>query len=209
LNSVSGVVLASSASVADCVGAILLSLSIAGCHSFSTDSDSVHAATEAVKSAGQNGAVVHNLPPETAQEAAEREAHPMPFLPERMSIRAPQGDVPMGNPVQLVLTMAPGKIADLEVLQSNEKGTLRQSHFPANIVKQDGANLTIEVIPVQLGPVNVEVGAIYADNAVVRQTASINVVPSAKGLTKFSLNQGFTAIELRLDGIPRHALEYL
>ena len=56
----------------------------------------------------------------------------------------------------------------------------------------------------QLGSVNLYIGAVYADNASAQQTIKLNVVPSSKGLKKFSLNgwsdaKGWGAIVLVLE----------
>lgn len=46
---------------------------------------------------------------------------------------------------------------------------------------------------------DVEIGAVYSDNAFVRQTIHLNAVPSAKGLKKFSLDQGTHFMALVLE----------
>jgi hypothetical protein len=118
--------------------------------------------------------------------------HPFTLAPERMSVQVPEGDVPIGNPIDLKLTFAPGKLvtSTLSAAQSSKSGSLSQGSGPAKIVQEEESAMTIEITPVQTGPVDVEISAVYSDNAFVRQTVHLNVVPSAKGLKKFSLDQG-------------------
>jgi len=70
----------------------------------------------------------------------------------------------------------------------------------AKIVQDNGSTKTIEITPSKLGPVDVLVQIVYADNTLARQTAHLNVVPSATGLKKFQLNQGFPVLRLAVYG---------
>jgi hypothetical protein len=85
------------------------------------------------------------------------------------------------------------------VLQSNPNGSISQSHGPAKIMREEGATKVIEITPLEVGPVDVEIGAVYSDNAVARQIVHLNVAPSAKGLKKFSLDRGSNFMALVLE----------
>jgi hypothetical protein len=150
-------------------------------------------------------------PTETKEDAEERNAHPLTFAPERMSVKLPEVDVPMGNAIDLTLTFATGTLirSSLGVMQSSKSGAQSQGSGPANIVQEDGTTKTIEITPVQIGPVDVGISAVYSDNAFVRQTIHLNVVASAKGLRSFSLDQGTHFIALVLEDEARDRQQIL
>jgi hypothetical protein len=120
---------------------------------------------------------------------------------QRLSIKAPKGDVPLGNPVELTVTLATGELlGDLEVLQGSEAFfSQSQGSGPAKIVREDGLTKTIQIVPVQTGSVDVGILAVYADGSIARQTVHLNVVACAKGLKRFYLNSGFSALPLVLE----------
>jgi hypothetical protein len=137
------------------------------------------------------------IPKETPEESAERMNHRASLANDRVSVSAPEGDVPLGSPVDIDVTFAPGKIADMHVTQFKphgaDRGVIDQSGDIFKIVREEGQTKTIEVVPMQLGSVNLYVGAVYADNASAQQTIKLNVVPSSKGLKKLSLDGGSDA----------------
>ncbi len=132
------------------------------------------------------------IPKETPEEAAERMRHRATQANERISVSAPAGDVPLGNPVDIDVTFAPGQIADMHVAQFKPHGKVRGaidwSQDVFKIVREEGQTKTLEVVPMQLGSINLYIGAVYADNASAQQTIKLNVIPSSRGLKKFSLN---------------------
>jgi hypothetical protein len=134
------------------------------------------------------------IPKETPEEAAERMSHRASLANERISVSAPQGDVPLGSPVDIDVKFAPGQIADMHVAQYKPHGTVQggieQSLDVFKIVREDGETKTLEAVPMQLGSINLYIGAVYADNASAQQTIKLNVVPSSKGLEKFRLDGG-------------------
>jgi pimeloyl-ACP methyl ester carboxylesterase len=135
---------------------------------------------------------------ETDADAAQRALVPMTEEDQRMSVKAPDGDIPLGNPVQLTISLAPGKIsAPLAYVQSTQSKDFDGGL--ARIVQEDAFQKTIEIVPLKLGPVDVLIQTVYSDNALVRQTTRLNVVPSSTGLKTFRLNQGFSAMRLVLD----------
>ena len=135
---------------------------------------------------------------EAREDAEERNNHPETEEPQRMSVTAPEGDAPLGNPVHLTVTLAPGKrSAPLAYVQSSQSKDFDGDM--ATIVQDDGVTKTIEIVPLKLGPVDVVIQTVYSDNAVVQQTVHLNVIPSATGLKKFVLNQGFSAMGMVLD----------
>jgi hypothetical protein len=136
---------------------------------------------------------------ETKEDAEERNNHPETEEPQRMSVKAPVGAVPLGNPVHLTVTLAPGKLsAPLAYVQSSQSKDFDSDL--AKIVQDNGLTKTIEIIPLKLGPVDVLIQTVYSDNVVVQQTVHLKVVPSAADLKKFVLNQGFSAMGMVIDG---------
>jgi len=85
------------------------------------------------------------------------------------------------------------------VTEYSTTGPESQGSGTAKIIEEDGDTRTIEIVPVQLGPVDVEISAVYSDNAFVSQTVHLNVVPSGKGLRKFSLDRGTHYMTLVLE----------
>jgi hypothetical protein len=133
---------------------------------------------------------------ETPDEREERMKLPHKLAPERLSVQAPEGDVPLGNPIEINLTFADGKVADLRTGQNSSGQGFGQGDGLAKIVRDEGYTKTIEIIPALLGPVDLWVSAAYSDNAVAAQTIRLNVVPSAKGLKRFVIGGGNTVIPL-------------
>ena len=136
---------------------------------------------------------------ETPEEREERMKLPHKLAPERLSVEAPEGDVPLGSPVEINLTFAGGKVADLRTGQNSLGQGANQGDGLARIVRDEGYTKTIEIIPALLGPVDLWVSAAYSDNAVAAQTIRLNVVPSAKGLKRFVIDGGNTVMPLVVD----------
>jgi hypothetical protein len=116
-------------------------------------------------------------------------------------VAVPKGDVPLGNSVEVTLTLAPGKLVDLSSVQRSAGNVVFQSGRPATILRDDGITKTIAVVPAQLGPVDLEIAAAYSDNAVAMHTIRLNVVPSANGLKQFVINGGNIALPLVLEDL--------
>jgi hypothetical protein len=195
-----------SSAVGNCVAQILLTSSTTGsaCSSAVSASAAMSNESEATTSgewaAQQQGEKPLRYEGETEEEAVERMKHPVTFAPQRMSVETPKGDVPLGSPIELKLTFAPGKlVGQINVLQSSATENLEQGSGPAKIVLDEGLSKTIQIVPVQTGRVDVLIGAQYSDNALVRQTVHLNVGASSKGLKKFFLDQGPGGMALVLE----------
>lgn len=86
------------------------------------------------------------------------------------------------------------------MLYSQSSGGSELDFGPAKIVQDEGTEKTIEVTPLQLGPLDIGVMALYGDNAAAEQTSRLNVVPSTVGLRKFDLDEGVHSMRLILGG---------
>ena len=180
-----------------CVEQILRTSSTSGCPTGSSPQAAVTERETTV--APQSGQELLMYRGETKEDAEERNNYPQTEEPQRMSVKAPEGDAPLGNPVHLTVTLAPGKLsAPLAYVQSSQSKEFDGDL--AKVISENGQTKTVEIIPLKLGPVDILVQTVYSDNAIVQQTVHINVVPSANGLTRFVLNQGFSAMGMIING---------
>ena len=141
----------------------------------------------------QEGVSPIPLPSETPEEAAQRMRLQPTIADTRLSVTPPQGDVPLGNPVDIDVMFTRGTLAGLHVTQfqphDGVRGGIEGSTDAFTITKEAGQTKTLEVIPLRLGTVTLEIGAVYSDNAMAQKTVKLNVVPSSKNLKTFSLNK--------------------
>jgi hypothetical protein len=183
-----------------CVAGILLNLSISSgwCPVTSSPGNQQNETAQVAQNSveQQKNETGPNSIQESPEERRERMNLPFKFAPERLSVKAPEGDVPLGNPVEIALTFARGELADLSTVQRRLGHAVYQGSGQAKIVRDEGNTKTIEIIPEQLGPVDLDISATYSDNAVATQTIRLNVVPSAKGLKKFFIDGGTTVMAL-------------
>lgn len=183
--------------VAICIASILFNLSTSFCQQKSPAPGTFLLAQATPQDTQDSNASPISIPKETPEEGAERMSHRASLANERVSVSAPEGDVPLGSPVDIDVTFAPGQISDMHVGQFKPHGKVRgaidQSQDVFKIVREEGQTKTLEVVPMQLGSINLYIGAVYADNASAQQTIKLNVVPSSKGLRRFSIDGGAAA----------------
>jgi hypothetical protein len=188
--------------IVNCVASVLLNLLTTACPQYGEtivgSMPSRPANTELAqatqKDAQDSNASPIPIPKETPEEGAERMRHRASLANERISVSALDGDVPLGSPVDIDVKFAPGQIADINVAQFKPHGTVRggieQSEDIFKIIREEGQTKTLEVVPMQLGSIDLYIGAVYADNTMAQQTIKLNVVPSSKGLTRFAIDGG-------------------
>jgi hypothetical protein len=146
-------------------------------------------------------------PGESPEDADRRSQHPETSAPDRISIVTPIGDVLLGNPVHIVVKLAPGKVTTMQYRQGQGHEGLASG--VAKVVAESDGSKTIEVVPLSLGVVDVAISAIYLDNAEAEQAVQLNVVPTARGLKKFDLDQGSDYLGLVVDGKEYERVRYL
>ena len=117
---------------------------------------------------------------------------PLVLASERMKVTVQSLDVPLGVPFQAKIELAPGKLkVELHIVQKGRSGYgYEQGSGPAKVVRDEGTTKVIEITPLDLGPIDVNLGGMYEDGAVIDQTLHLNVVPSAKKLKSFMFRDG-------------------
>jgi hypothetical protein len=152
-------------------------------------------------------------PQETKESLAEMWKHPPTKAPERVKVIIPSLDVPLGVPLQITLQLAPGKLfCDIWVAETGRGSyEYEQGGGPAKIISDQGTTKVIEVMPLDLGPIDLKIAVIYADNADATQVLHLNVLPSAKGLRgkSFSLHGGGGTMVLVFEDQAKDRQEWL
>jgi hypothetical protein len=125
---------------------------------------------------------------------------------ERLTATMPDHAVELAQPVQIPLNLTDGNVASITVNQhsaersfTNQSASVAVGEGEAKVVQDDGLIKTVEVTPLQVGTVDVEVQVLFADGGISHQSYQLNVVPSSKGVRKFYLNQGFPALPIVLE----------
>jgi pimeloyl-ACP methyl ester carboxylesterase len=189
-----------------CVAQILLTSTIQGCPS----APSPAATSQSELFAAQGNGKFLPAPGESAEDAADRAVHPLQVGTRQAQLLAPAGDVPLGNSIRLRLNLSPGKVSTILYREIGEYGGIDTADSAvAKVVEDSGADKTIEVIPLQLGDLTVSVTVVYADNSTAEQSAKLNVVPTATGMTQFAVDQGFHDVDLILDENEAHRTHWL
>jgi len=128
--------------------------------------------------------------------------------PGRLTVAAPELPVGLGQPAQLVVRTRGPKMESITVDERSERTgqALRNESMngPAGsgrprIVSEEEGETTIEVTPLALGPVTIQIAAGFVDGGFARQDVRLNVTPSQRNLRSFALNKGFDSVALVLD----------
>ena len=81
----------------------------------------------------------------------------------------------------------------------NRRGNLVLGSGNAKVASDDGLTKLIEVIPLQLGLINVDFSVGFEDGALAHKSYQLNVIPSSKGLVALSINHGFSVLPIVLE----------
>lgn len=118
-----------------------------------------------------------------------------------------EDNVQLAQPLDLQITLTRSDVSSITVVEhdedipiANEQGGTSVGSGDAKIVQDDGLVKTIEIIPLQLGTISVEVLVTFADGGLSKQGIQLNVHPSSKGLKHFYLNRGFRTVPIVLEG---------
>jgi hypothetical protein len=124
---------------------------------------------------------------------------------DRLSATIPDRPVGLAQPLQIPLSFTDKNVASISVAQyndgqsfKNKSGGSSVGSGRAKVIRDDGLTKTIEIIPLQVGVLNVEVVATFEDGGISKKSYQLNVIPSAKGVRKFHLNKGFDVFPIVL-----------
>lgn len=160
---------------------------------------------QSTPAAAKTGAVRFGQPQQMNAESAVR---PRFLAPERLNAYVPQGPVALGRTLSIPLSFRGGKVAGVWAIQrSATTGHEFKNVFNdeeavtgrARIVSQDASRVTIEVTPLQLGPLRLKIAVLFADGGLAVETYQLNAAPSASGAKSFELNGGFKSLALVLE----------
>jgi len=122
---------------------------------------------------------------------------------DRVKARLPERPVELAQPVRIPLTLRGPSVTAIYVTQEDGYDILenRQRHVPigngpARVVAQDETGKTIEIIPLQVGSLHLELTVEFSDGAEEDEHYTINVKPTSTGLKRFNLHQGLTVLTL-------------
>jgi hypothetical protein len=122
---------------------------------------------------------------------------------DRVQASLPSRPVELAQPLRIPLKIrGPGvkKIfvteEDRNKILTNSQGNSPIGNGPAKVVAEDNAGKTIEITPLQVGDLYLEVTVEFSDGAEEIETYTIKVEPASTGLKKFTLNQGLSVLSL-------------
>jgi hypothetical protein len=139
---------------------------------------------------------------------------------DRMEATVPASPVLLAQPLDIPLQFSGGDVVSIAVTQSNNAGSLtNQPTKPAadesesaitaagaRISNDNGATKTIQILPLQLGSVDLHIVATFNDGATAQHTYTMNVVPSSSGLKTLNLISGSSNLGLVYQGAPKDAV---
>jgi hypothetical protein len=140
-------------------------------------------------------------------EAGDKEIF---VVDDRLTVTLPDHQLVLGQPIQIPFKVAGGEIASVIVSQGNTEETFSNDSAidgsavgsgEAKVIRDDGFTKAIEFVPLQVGRVNLDIVVTYADGGVAHFGDSLSVIPSSKGLRKFSLNGAFSDVAIVLEDL--------
>ncbi len=125
---------------------------------------------------------------------------------ERVKATIPDQPVGLAQPIQIALHLTDPSVEAIGVIErNNERRFENQSSGiavgsgEAKVVQDNGLTKTIEIVPLQVGIVDIEILVLFADGGLGRKSYRMNVVPSSKGLKKFYLSHGGHTLAMVLE----------
>lgn len=123
---------------------------------------------------------------------------------DRVQASVPERPVELAQPVRIPLKLRGPGVRAIYVTQydGNNVLTNRQHRITPigndqpTVVAEDETGKTIEITPLQVGELHLEVTVEFSDGAEEIETYTIKVEPTSTGLEKFTLHQGLTALTL-------------
>jgi hypothetical protein len=116
---------------------------------------------------------------------------------DRITVTAPDKSVKLAQPVQIVVHMAIPHPAGIFVAEhqsgnsfDNQSNGRTVGSCEAKLIRDSGLEKTIEITPLQVGVLDLEVMTIFSDGGLARKTCHLNVLPAAEGLKHFYIDHG-------------------
>jgi hypothetical protein len=124
---------------------------------------------------------------------------------DRLKATMPDQPVELAQPLEIPLNLTNDDVVSITVTQNNTVSSFENKSGgsligsgDAAILQDDGLTKTIEITPLQVGELNVQIHVLFADGGLTTQTYKLDVVPSSKHLKKFNLNKGFPTLAIVL-----------
>jgi pimeloyl-ACP methyl ester carboxylesterase len=124
----------------------------------------------------------------------------------RLAAKIPDHSVELAQAIDIPVTFSANDVVSITAEQSeamhsltNQSDGMSVGSGTAKIVRDDGLIKTIEVMPLQIGIVNLTITAVFADGGTSTQNYRLNVAPSSKGLKSFSINHGSRSLAIVLE----------
>ena len=125
---------------------------------------------------------------------------------ERVKATAPAQPLGLAQPTQIALNLTDASVEAIGVIERNNDRRVENRSSgvavgsgDAKVVQNNGLTKTIEIVPVQVGVLDIDVLVLFADGGVGRKSYRMNVVPNSKGLKKFCLSQSGHALTMVLE----------
>jgi hypothetical protein len=123
---------------------------------------------------------------------------------DRVQATLPERPVALAQPVQIPLKLKGPRVTAIYVMQSDknkiltnrQRGTTPIGNGPAKVVAEDEVGKTIEITPLQVGNLHVEIRVEFVDGEQETENYTIKVQPTSTGLKEFTLHQGLTVLTL-------------
>lgn len=122
---------------------------------------------------------------------------------DRVQANLPEKSVEVAQPVRIPLKLHGPAVTAIYVIQDDGNSILenRQQHTaigngPARVIAADEAGKTIEITPLQVGHLHLELTVEFLDGAEEVENYVINVMPTSTGLKNFTLHQGLKVLTL-------------
>ncbi len=127
----------------------------------------------------------------------------------RLTATLPDNSVKLAQPVQVVLHLADANPAAITVVEhqsgnrfENESGGLPVGSGAAKIINDNGQVKTIEVVPLQVGLLDIDITAIFIDGGIAHGTYHLKVIPASDGLKHFYIHHGGHYLAIVLEDRP-------
>jgi hypothetical protein len=127
----------------------------------------------------------------------------------RLEITMPTHPVELAQPIDIPIELTQSDVVILTTKQHsasaefhNQRGGEEMDAEGAKIISDDGFSKVVEITPLQIGKLLIDVDAVFADGGVSRKTYELTVVPCSKGLKSFYINHGEGVLALVLEDKP-------